>query len=190
MRTDRSCPRDYNRLHSTRVTQLLHNYRLLHDDAMRPIVVARLGIKAQGSAAMNLSLAQAFGQFGARPSDRVRAQSAIADDGALVLACQRPYFAHPGPGILRYEDRLSRGAGSSKSGVLMGEHLGLARDGALPVRMIVTVPRDSKDKPNPKPRSFHVRPDLVGKLVSFDGDHFVVDFVRRQEVAVAPARRK
>jgi hypothetical protein len=92
--------------------------------------------------------------------------------------------------VLRYEDRLSRGVASSKSSVLMGQHLGLARDGSLPVRMIVTVPRESKDKPNPKPRSFHVRPDLVGKLVSFDGDHFVVDFVRREEVPVARSGRK
>jgi hypothetical protein len=137
---------------------------------------------------MNLSLAQAFGQFGARLGDRARAQSAIAADGALVLACHRPYFGHPGPGVLRYEDRLSRGTVTSKDVVLLGEHLGLARDGALPVRMIVTVPRESK--PNPKPRSFHVRPDLVGKLVSFDGDHFVVDFIRRQEAPAAPAGRK
>ena len=138
---------------------------------------------------MNLSLAQAFGQFGAQPVDRLRAQSAIAADGALVLACHRPYFAHPGPGVLRYEDRLSRGVVASKDVVLLGQHLGLARDGALPVRMIVTVPRESKDKLNPKPRSFHVRPDLVGKLVSFDGDHFIVDFVRRP-VVKAPAGRK
>jgi hypothetical protein len=139
---------------------------------------------------MNLSLAQAFGQLGARLGDRARAQSAIATDGALVLACHRPCFAHPGPGVLRYEDRLSRGTVTSKDVVLLGQHLGLARDGALPVRMIVTVPRESKDKPNPKPRSFHVRADLVGKLVSFDGDHFVVDFVRREEVPAAPAGRK
>jgi hypothetical protein len=149
-----------------------------------------MGIKAQGPAAMNLSLAQAFGQFGARLGDRARAQSAIAADGALVLACHRPCFGHPGPGVLRYEDRLSRGTVTSKDVLLLGQHLGLARDGALPVRMIVTVPRESKDKPNPKPRSFHVRADLVGKLVSFDGDHFVVDFTRRQEVPAAPAARK
>ena len=72
----------------------------------------------------------------------------------------------------------------------MSQHLGLARDGSLQVRMIVTVPRESKDKPNPKPRSFHVRPDLVGKLVSFDGDHFIDDFTRREEVPIARAGRK
>jgi hypothetical protein len=157
---------------------------------MAPIVVAYMGIKAQGREAMNLSLAQAFGQFGARPGDRIRAQSAIAADGALVLACHRPYFGHPGPGVLRYEDRLSRGSATSKDMLLLGQHLGQARDGALPVRMIVTVPRESKDKPNPKPRSFHVRPDLVGKLVSFDGDHFIVDFVRCQAERAVPAGRK
>jgi hypothetical protein len=33
-----------------------------------------------------------------------------------------------------------------------------------------------------------VRRDLVGKLVKFDGDHFIVDFTRLTEIA--PNRRK
>jgi len=27
-------------------------------------------------------------------------------------------------------------------------------------------------------RTFHARPDLLGKLVKFDGDQYVVDFIR------------
>lgn len=130
---------------------------------------------------MNLSLVDAFAQFGAKPANRVRGLSAIATDGALVLNCSTPYFGHPSRGVLRYEDKLSRECEDSKGMDLLGQHLTLARDGELPIRMIVTslaVAGSSK-----RSRSFHVRPDLVGKVVKFDGDHFIVDFTRQQEAA-------
>ena len=127
---------------------------------------------------MNLRLIDAFGQFGAKLA-RLRAVSAIAADGALVLTCAPVNFGHPARGVLRYEDRLSREPMDAKSAALLGEHLGLARDGELPVRMVVMVPAGAKTA---GPRSFHVRPDLIGKIVKFDGDHFIIDFRRREEL--------
>jgi len=127
---------------------------------------------------MNLSLFDAFGRFGARPTNRVRALSAIAADGAVVLNCANSCFGHPSRGVLRYEDTLSRENGESKDAQLLRQHLELARDGTLPVRMIVmslTVAGGGKSV-----RAFHVRPDLVGKLVEFDGDHFIIDFTRTE----------
>lgn len=139
---------------------------------------------------MSLSLVEAFGKFGSKPSNRVRALSAMAADGAMVLNCSHEYFGHPAQGVLRYEDRLSREAPVTKYTDLLGEHLTLARDGALPVRMVVmsVVVVDEKRRT----RSFHVRTDLIGKVVTFDGDHFVIDFTRREgsEEAVTVARRK
>lgn len=137
---------------------------------------------------MNLSLVDAFGKFGAKPRNRVYGLSAMAADGAMVLNCSKAYFGHPSPGVLRYEDKLSREPAESKEGVLLGQHLTLARDGALPVRMIVTsVAGDDRGR-----RSFHVRSDLIGKLVKFDGDHFIIDFTRLEELrpAAVSARRK
>ena len=137
---------------------------------------------------MNLSLVDAFGKFGAKPRNRVYSLSAMAADGAMVLNCSKAYFGHPSPGVLRYEDRLSRESADSKEGVLLSQHLTLARDAALPVRMVVTSIA-ANDRGS---RSFHVRSDLIGKLVKFDGDHFIVDFTRREEIrpAVVSARRK
>jgi len=126
---------------------------------------------------MNLSLIDAFGKFGAKPSNRLRGLSAIASDGAMVLNCQYEHFAHRSPGVLRYEDKLSREPTDSKDSQLLGQHLTLARDGALPVRMVVTSVVAEKSG-----RRCHVRPDLVGKVVEFDGDRFVVDFVRPEVV--------
>jgi hypothetical protein len=137
---------------------------------------------------MNLTLVDAFNRFGATPSSRLRGLSAIAADGAMVLNCSQQYFRHPSRGVLRYEDRLSREPESSKEVALLGQHLTLALGGALPVRMIVASAAETSRGPV---RGYHVRPDLIGKVVKFDGDHFMIDFARREEVrrAAAPGRR-
>jgi hypothetical protein len=128
---------------------------------------------------MNLNLIDAFARFGATPSNRIRGLSAIATDGAVVLNCSQQHFAHPTRGVLRYEDRLSREPQDSKDVALLGQHLTLARDSDLPVRMVVA------DLSDPKRRGYHVRPDLIGKVVKFDGDHFMVDFTRPGEAGRA-----
>ncbi len=139
---------------------------------------------------MNLSLIDAFGRFGAKPSNRLRALSAMAADGSLVLNCSPACFGHPSRGVLRYEDRLSREPTGSNDPALLGQHLTLARDGSLPVRMVVTTVNDDKRGG----RSCHVRPDLIGKVVQFDGDHFIVDFTREEpgeiHLGTPPGRRR
>jgi hypothetical protein len=135
---------------------------------------------------MNLTLTDAFQRFGAKPSSRLHGRSAIATDGAMVLNCSTVYFGHPARGVLRYEDRLSRQPATSKDDGLLGQHLALARDGALPIRMIVTAAAGEKTS-----STCHVRPDLIGKIVTFDGDHFIVDFTRLEEPRqAAPAGRR
>jgi hypothetical protein len=123
---------------------------------------------------MSNTLIDAFAQFGAKPKNRLRGRSAIADDGALVLSCSTPQFRRPGPGVLRYEDALSRDTGDRPGAALLGEHLVLARDGQLPVRMIV-VAHAGDGKPR---NNIYARPDVIGRLIEFDGDHFIVDFTR------------
>jgi hypothetical protein len=133
---------------------------------------------------MNLSLIDAFRAFGAQPSNRVRGVSAIAADGSMVLNCLQAYFGHPCRGVLRYEDRLSRESADSTDNKLLAQHLALARDGALPIRMVVTT-SPANEKRGVGGRCFHVRPDLTGKVVEFDGDHFIIDFTRREQSRVA-----
>jgi hypothetical protein len=128
-----------------------------------------------------LSLIDAFARFGAKPASRMRGLSAIASDGAVVLNCAPPYFGHPARGVLRYEDRLSRDAEDAKGTALLGQHLALARDGELPIRMVVKTPVGAAS--SQRGTNFHVRRDLVGKLVKFDGDHYIVDFTRLPEFA-------
>ena len=123
---------------------------------------------------MNLSLAEAFGKFGAKPSNRPGSLSAIAADGALVLECSRGIFRHPSVGVLRYEGRLSSDVDSGTEPLV--EHLTLARDGALPIRMVLA--REISYKNSRPVHGFAVRQDLLGKVVKFDGDHFIIDFTR------------
>lgn len=125
---------------------------------------------------MNLNLTEAFGRFGAKPGTRPGSTSAMAADGAMVLACSYRFFGHPAAGLLRYEDRLSRDDSASRDTELLARHLTLARDGALPIRMVVVTSTNQKN--SRVSRSFQVRPDLVGRVVEFDGDHFIIDFAR------------
>ncbi len=126
---------------------------------------------------MNLTLIDAFRRFGAEPASRLSSLSAIAADGAMVLNCQPAHFGHPARGVLRYATSLSAAETGSKVVTALSEHLTRARDASLPVRMIVTFLEDGKAG---RARSYHVRPDLTGKVVEFDGDRFVIDFTRPQ----------
>ena len=123
---------------------------------------------------MSNTLVDAFAKFGASPKNRPRGRSAIASDGALVLSCSIPNFRRSAPGVLRYEDVLSRASSDAAGTALLGEHLTLARDGQLPVRMVV-IAAAAEGK---RGRTIYARPDLVGRLTEFDGDRFIVDFTR------------
>ncbi|MHB8814678.1 MAG: hypothetical protein ACYDAE_15580 [Steroidobacteraceae bacterium] len=136
---------------------------------------------------MNLTLIDAFGRFGAKPDSRLGSLSAMAADGAMVLNCLPAHFGHPARGVLRYETSISATDADSKVVTALSAHLTLARDGDLPVRMVVTFP---ERKEAGKAGGRHVRPDLTGKVVEFDGDRFIIDFTRPQAVPPAPTERR
>ncbi len=136
----------------------------------------------------NLNLVDAFAKFGAKAANRLRSLSAVADDGAIVLSCTPPYFGRPARGVLRYEDRLSREGEDARGTALLGQHLALARDGDLPIRMVVI--SNVAAASGKTGRTIHVRADLVGKVTMFDGDHFIVDFTRPEEPRESAPRRR
>jgi hypothetical protein len=135
----------------------------------------------------NLNLADAFAKFGGKAASRLYSVSAMAADGSMILGCSAARFAHPSRGVLRYEDKLSREPEASAELKALGTHLELARDGKLPVRMIVIA--EKADATGKVKRDIHVRADLVGNVVQFDGDHFIVDFVRVGEPVVLTAKQ-
>ena len=138
---------------------------------------------------MNLTLVSAFRRFGAKPVNRLGGLSAMATDGSMVLNYLPAHFGHPAPGKLRYEARLSTAQAGPKDVSMLGVHLTRARDAALPIRMVVASPY--REKAGTKGRSYSVRPDLIGKIVEFDGDRFAIDFTRQEaDKPAAPAKRR
>jgi hypothetical protein len=105
----------------------------------------------------------------------------------MILACRTGLFRHPERGVLRYEDRLSRDAERPAEMRSLREHLIQARDGNLPICMVVLTPRLETD--GKVGQNIHVRADLVGKLFEFDGDRYIVDFTRK-EAGIAAKRQR
>jgi hypothetical protein len=79
--------------------------------------------------------------------------------------------------VLRYEGKVAKDGEDAAVNDQLGQHLKLAHEGDLPVRLVVMTSTEDVAK-NKVSRSFHIRPDLIGKLVSFDGESYVVDFTR------------
>ena len=121
----------------------------------------------------NLRLADAFARYGAKIPRGQPVLSAIAGDGTVVISCHAAKFGRTRRDLLRYESTISTDDAGTRHKTLLGEHLVLARDGNLPVHLVIVTPPKG-----PSPRIISVRPDLVGKVTEFDGDHFVVDFSR------------
>ena len=80
----------------------------------------------------------------------------------------------------RYEDRLSRWLGNYQGRDLLREHLQLAVDNRLSVRQVIATLADPRDRTDTDasaiPKTFSTNGDLVGTVVAFDGDIFVIEF--------------
>ena len=136
---------------------------------------------------MKMTLTAAFASYGAKLKNVRWASSAIADDGSLVLSCWE-LFLKPQPGVIRrYEDCLSRWSENRLGQNLVREHLERAVKNNLDVRLVVACVKDPgpvlAGKYDGKPTTFFVQKDLVGKVVKFNGNEFVIDFQKRQGAA-------
>jgi len=121
----------------------------------------------------NLTLADAYARYGAKIPRGRPALSAIAGDGTVVLSCHAAKFARTRRDLLRYEDTISKDETAASHQAQLGQHLALARAGDLPVHLVIVTPPKGTS-----PRIISVRPDLIGKVTEFDGDRYVVDFLR------------
>lgn len=131
----------------------------------------------------DLGFVDAFAKFGAKLDNPMWAVSAIASDGALVISCWAHYFKRGTKGMLRYEDNLARWNGNELGNNLLRAHLTLAFTEKLPVRMVVattirTEEVDSGRDASKLKKTFHIRDDVMGNLIEFDGDKYVIVFRR------------
>jgi hypothetical protein len=130
-----------------------------------------------------LTFSECFSKYGAKLVNVMWAVSAQASDGSIVISCWSNYFSRPDKDTLRYTDTLSRWEGNSSGNNLLREHLLLAQSASLPIRLVIataqnTIPIDNGWDASQISKTFHIKPEVVGKLVSFDGDEFIIDFGR------------
>ena len=126
----------------------------------------------------------AFARLGATPQRRVRPLSAPAEDGSLILVCRSDGFSRPAAGVMRYSARLSL----LRSPPLQIDALRLELQSAsterTPVRLIIQTRGGERGSVKA-----HAREDLTGLVTAFDGDSYVVDFVRLQVDRPEPVAR-
>lgn len=132
----------------------------------------------------DLGMKQAFGHYKAELENPMWAVSSIAADGSLVVSCWTKYFGGGEPGVMRYTDQLSRWGNNKPGNNLLREHLTVAREKQLPVRLIMVRPENEDElegvvDASKIKKTFHIRDEVVGTVVSFDGDTFIIDFRRR-----------
>lgn len=129
-----------------------------------------------------LKFTEAFAKYGAKLANPMWAFSAMAADGSLVISCWQHKFSMPEKGVLRYSDQLSRWKAENHLGKnLLTSHITQAYEQKLPVRLVIATTSESarvdagEDASN-LPKTFHLKEDFVGQVVSFDGDAYVIDF--------------
>jgi len=141
-----------------------------------------LNIPTRGGAPMNEStLTGAFASYDAKLVNRMWAYSAIAADGSFVFSCWKNFLKRQPDGRLRYQDKLSDWSTNPLGKELFRRHLQQAFSGKLPVRLVIASPKDpariaARKEARSVPKTFSVRKDLVGKVLAFDGDRFVIEF--------------
>lgn len=126
-------------------------------------------------------ITKCFARYKAKLANKMWAVSALAEDGALVVSCWDSYFSRPDGETMRYTDRLSRWEGNALGNDLLRTHIVKAVDGELPVRLVIATTDhvahiDTGSDASQVAKSFHAKTDVVGKVASFDGDEFVIDF--------------
>ena len=130
----------------------------------------------------NMNMTTAFNRYGAKLSNPNWAVSAISKSGELVISCWKHYLSN-NDGKLVYTDRLSRWAGNKPGNNLLRGHLEAATKGQTNVRLVIAKTDepalvDSGGDASQAQNTFGVRENLVGRIASFDGDEFVIEFTK------------
>ena len=126
-----------------------------------------------------IGLAEAFRKYDAVLRNVQWSVSAWAPDGSLVVSLWAHHY-RAGPGkSAEYSDRVSRWSGPGNDE--FRQSLAKAYELKSPIRLVIAQTEDTAhvesgaDASKVK-KSFHVREDLIGKVVEYDGDTYVMRF--------------
>ena len=128
-----------------------------------------------------IGFVEAFKKFSAKLDNPMWAVSAISEKGEFVLSCWSQYFEKGDKGVLRYVGRLSRWTGNTVGNNLLRSHLVKAYSETLPVRLVIATAERPEEveavcDASKIKKKFSVREDVVGRVTSFDGDSFVIEY--------------
>jgi hypothetical protein len=123
---------------------------------------------------------ESFRAFNAELLNPQWAYSAKAADGSIVMSCWSHRLKLQN-GVLRYEDYLSRWNVNAPGKNLLICHLQDGLDNQVPVRLVVATAEDPTvidrgETATGMKNTFHPKPEVVGKVVLFDGENFAIEF--------------
>lgn len=133
---------------------------------------------------------EAFARYGARLTNRGWSLSAFTPTGDLVVSVWHTQLdIDLKSRTMTYEDVLSNWLGNAVGKAELSRHLNqVQRDGGR-VRLIIAHPKNEAAKaligkvPNEAiiPKTFEVRPKMIGTLEEFDGDYLKYIFREERE---------
>ncbi len=127
-----------------------------------------------------MGISAEFARFGATLVNVQWAVSAMTETELVASFWQHKLKAENGR--LVYRDNLSRWSGNGSR--LLGEHLAQALSEARPVRMVMARTDDpgSIDAGGSGSKAknvFKARPEWIGRVTAFGGDHFTIEFEKQ-----------
>ena len=126
-----------------------------------------------------LGLKEAFARYGATLRNVQWSVSAWAPDGSLVLSLWAHHYRKGPGGSAEYFGSASRWSGPGNKE--FRENLARALKDNSRIRLVISSTEhtdhvDSGGDASKVKKDFHVREDLVGQVVDYDGDSYVIRF--------------
>ena len=131
----------------------------------------------------DITKTEAFAQYGAKLNNPINEYSAIATDGSVILECWTHLIDDKRPdGKWRYQiDDFAHWTNSHGKRLLMS-HLLYAFEHNKKIRLVLATPKKGA-KPavagldgTKIPKIISIREKWIGRVVSIDDEHFIVDF--------------
>ncbi len=128
-----------------------------------------------------LGIKQAFARYGATLRNVQWSVSAWAPDGSLVVSLWAHHYRRGTAGTAEYAATTDSWDGPGKNE--FRENVERAFREQVPVRLVVVSTSETGHVEAGKDASqvhkdFHVRPDLIGRVLAFDGSNYVFSFAK------------
>lgn len=129
---------------------------------------------------MKIGIAEAFRKYGAKLKNVNWSVSAWTDSGELVVSLWEHHrVKNPPPGTLTFADSFERWSGAGNNE--FRANVCRAYEIKAPVRLVIVLTLESEkvqngDDASKIPKTFAVRNDLIGRVISADNNGYAIEF--------------